>query len=91
MSIMLKRLYDINIIKKRRPLSVTASQYINMENYYGAQNYDPLPVVLCKGNDVHVCGQMQSTQKAANVKTATLFNGDDRNWEITEYEQKTPR
>ena len=32
----------------------TTNHFINLENEYGAHNYHPLPVVLNKGNGVHV-------------------------------------
>jgi len=34
--------------------SITPSQAISLEDQYGAHNYHPLPVVLCKGEGVHV-------------------------------------
>lgn len=48
-----KKCFVVNIAKTKRFSSMT-SQYMNMEKFYGAKNYDPLPVVLCKGKNVHV-------------------------------------
>jgi ornithine--oxo-acid transaminase len=35
-------------------LLAEAENYINIENEFGAHNYHPLPVVLCKGKDIYV-------------------------------------
>ena len=34
--------------------NISPENYINIENEFGAHNYHPLPVVLCKGKDIYV-------------------------------------
>ena len=34
--------------------NISPQNYINIENEFGAHNYHPLPVVLCKGKDIYV-------------------------------------
>ena len=34
--------------------AVNTQDFIDLENHYGAHNYHPIPVVLAKGEGVHL-------------------------------------